>query len=217
MEVIRDWSLSDSAGFPLILLPAAYTHARDFASHGFIAAARTAGHFGDIAAIETGMDTYLDGSIVRRLHEAIGNVRADGARVWLAGISLGGLGALLYARTHPEAVAGIMLLSPFIGTRGTVAQVIAAGGFDAWQPPQGEAATGEHRLLQWLKAYRPGNPAWPDMYLGYGSDDRFAASYRLLAGLLPAGRVVTEAGGHDWETWTVLWDRLLHTAFFRTG
>jgi len=217
MEVIRDWSLSDSAGFPLILLPAAYTHAHDFVAHGFIAAARAAGRFGEIAAVETGMEAYLDGSIVRRLHETIGSVRTDGARVWLAGISLGGLGALLYAKAHPEAVAGILLLSPFIGTRGTVAQVIAAGGFDAWQPPEGEAATREHRLLQWLKAYSSGGAQWPDIYLGYGENDRFAASYRLLAGLLPAARVVTEAGGHDWETWTVLWGRILHTACFRTG
>jgi pimeloyl-ACP methyl ester carboxylesterase len=217
MEVIHDRAHLGSTGLPLILLPAAYTRAHDFASRGFIAAARAARPGGDIAAIETGMDTYLDGSIVRRLHETLGAVRPDGTRVWLAGISLGGLGALLYARAHPEAVAGIALLSPFIGTRGTVARVIAAGGFSAWRPPEGEAATQEHRLLQWLKDYRADDARWPDILLGYGEDDRFVTSYRLLAELLPAGRVVTATGGHDWETWTVLWDRLLRMACFRAG
>ena len=150
--------------------------------------------------LETGMAAYLDGSIVERLHAAI----SSGDKVWLAGISLGGLGALLYARAHPDRVAGLLLLSPFIGTRGTIAGVIAAGGLDAWQPPA--EANDEHKLLQWLKARRP------NIHLGYGEQDRFAASYRLLAGLLPAERVVSVAGGHDWQTWGVLWDLLLRKA-----
>jgi enterochelin esterase-like enzyme len=69
--------------------------------------------------------------------------------------------------------------------------------------------TGEHRLFQWLKTYRAGAQALPHIYLGYGSNDRFAASYRLLAELLPAEHVVATSGGHDWETWQVLWAQLL--------
>lgn len=212
MQVIRD-GCADSGGPPLILLPGGYMHAQDFVRHGFIAAGRRTGRLADIVAIETGMEPYLDGSVVQRLHEIITPAR----KVWLAGISLGGLGALLYARAYPATIAGLLLLSPFIGTRGAVAQVIRAGGFGAWQPPGDHAATSEHRLLQWLKTYRPDDPLRPDFYLGYGKDDRFAASYRLLAELLPAGRVATVAGGHDWETWTVLWDRLLGMAGFTAG
>ena len=202
MEVIRD--AGPAAGPPLILLPGAYMHARNFVEHGFVAAARRTGHFADITAVETGMEPYLDSSIIERLHRVIAPTR----KVWLGGVSLGGLGALLYARAHPRSVAGLLLLSPFIGTRGVVAQVVRAGGFGSWQPPETEA-TSEHGFLAWLGTYRPGDASWPDIYLGYGKDDRFAASYRLLAGLLPGGRVETAAGGHDWETWTVLWDRLL--------
>ncbi len=186
----------------MILLPGAYMHAQDFLTHGFDNAA-------DIIAVETGMEAYLDGSIVGRLHQMISPIRSP---VWLAGISLGGLGALLYAKSHPGTVAGLLLLSPFIGTRGAVAQVVKAGGWDAWQPPAKEEATEEHALLHWLKSYRPDDAGCPPIYLGYGETDRYAASYRLLAGLLPADRVVTIAGGHDWQTWRVLWDRLLHCA-----
>jgi pimeloyl-ACP methyl ester carboxylesterase len=210
METIRDPGPSGAS--PLILLPGAYMHARDFVEQGFIASAQRTGYFGDTAAVETGMEPYLDGSIVPRLHELIAPTR----EVWLGGISLGGLGALLYARAHPEAVAGLLLLSPFIGTRGVVAQVTQAGGFGAWRPPE-TGATSEHGFLEWLSTYRPDGASWPDIYLGYGKDDRFAASYRLLAGLLPVDRVETVAGGHDWETWTVLWDRLLGLARFASG
>ena len=194
----------------MILLPGAYMHAQDFLTHGFDAAA-------DIVAVETGMEAYLDGSFVGRLHQVISPIRENGAPVWLAGVSLGGLGALLYAKSHPGAVAGLLLLSPFIGTRGAVAQVIDAGGFEAWQAPSDDVATDEHQLLHWLKSYRLDDAGWPPIYLGYGESDRYAASYRLLAGLLPASRVVTVAGGHDWETWRILWDRLLRSAQFRAG
>lgn len=208
MEIVANRKSSRAGGSPVILLPGAYMHAQDFLTHGFDSAV-------DIVAVETGMQAYLDGSIVDGLHEVISRIRGESAPLWLAGISLGGMGALLYARSHPGAVAGLLLLSPFIGTRGAVAEVIDAGGFEGWQPPRKDAATDEHRLLQWLKSYRAGDAAWPRIYLGYGENDRYAASYRLLAGLLPAEQVVTIAGGHDWETWRVLWDRLLHSAQLR--
>jgi pimeloyl-ACP methyl ester carboxylesterase len=212
VEVIRDRAApAGPAQPPLLLLPGAYMRAQDFFTHGFVGAVRRTGQPIDILAVDTGMESYLDGSIVQRLHdEAVAPSLANGARrVWLAGISLGGLGALLYCQARPGLVEGLLLISPFIGTRGTVAELLRAGGFEGWQPPTGEAATREHRLLQWLKTYRSDDPARPDIYLGYGSDDSFVNSYRLLATILPAERVVTAPGGHDWETWKVLWEQLL--------
>jgi pimeloyl-ACP methyl ester carboxylesterase len=218
MDMIEDRAVpSDMAPSQLILLPGAYMRARDFLTHGFVESVRRTGRPIDIVAVDTGMEAYLDGSIVEQLHEeAVVPSLANGARqIWLAGISLGGLGALLYAQARADLVQGLLLISPFVGTRGMVAEVSRAGGFEAWQPPTGEAANGEHRLLQWLKTYRSDESARPDIYLGYGKDDRFSASYRLLAGILPADRVVTADGGHDWETWIVLWEQLLRkTPFF---
>jgi pimeloyl-ACP methyl ester carboxylesterase len=215
MQIICDRAVQGSEAPPLILLPGANMHAADFVDRGFTRAARETGALGDIAAVETGMEAYLDGSIVGRIHDAAMDARSGTGRVWLAGISLGGLGALLYARAHPEAIAGLLLLSPFIGTRGTISQVIAAGGLAAWEPPGGGRATDEHRLLHWLKSYRSTDTWWPEFYLGYGDSDRYAAAYRLLATILPDERVETVAGGHDWETWTLLWHRLLLNAQLR--
>jgi hypothetical protein len=47
--------------------------------------------------------------------------------------------------------------------------------------------------------------------MGYGVDDRFAFSHRLLAAALPADRVFTTEGGHDWPEWMRLWRRMLPT------
>jgi pimeloyl-ACP methyl ester carboxylesterase len=217
MEIVQDRAASsDPAESLLVMLPGAYMRARDFMAHGFIDAVRRTGQPIDIIAADTGMECYLDGSIVERLHaEVVAPNLSAGARcIWLAGISLGGLGALLYAQARPDLVKGLLLISPFIGTRGAVAEVLKAGGFQDWQPPAGDAATSEQRLLQWLKTYPADAAVWPRIYLGYGSDDRFAASYRLLAELLPVEDVVATAGGHDWETWKVLWAQLLSKTQF---
>jgi hypothetical protein len=211
MEIIQDRTSSSPTQSLLILLPGAYMRAQDFIAHGFIDAVRRTGQPVDIIAADTGMECYLDGSIAERLHAEVvaPNLSAGVPRIWLAGISLGGLGALLYTQAYPDLVEGLLLISPFIGTRGAVAEVMKAGGFQDWQPPAGDAATGEQRLFQWLKTYPAGASAWPHIYLGYGSDDRFVASYRLLAELLPVEDVVATSGGHDWETWQVLWAQLL--------
>jgi hypothetical protein len=43
------------------------------------------------------------------------------------------------------------------------------------------------------------------VHLGYGVDDRFAGAHRRFAELLPAERVRTAPGGHDWPAWRALW------------
>ena len=102
MAFIRSRTSLNSERSPLILLPGAYMHAQDFIEHGFVSAAQK-GFAADIIAVETGMEAYLDGSIVGRLHQVISPLRHKDVRVWLAGVSLGGLGALLYAQAHHHA------------------------------------------------------------------------------------------------------------------
>jgi pimeloyl-ACP methyl ester carboxylesterase len=167
-------------------------------------------------AVETGMECYLDGTSVPLLHDqVIVPARARGVqRIWLVGISLGGLGALLYARAHPDQVAGLILLAPFIGSRGLIAEVERAGGLRPWQllgrPAPGGLETSERQLLAWLGA----GEGLPDMRLAYGTEDRFAAAHRLLAALLPDDRVLTMPGGHDCPTWRALWQDMLRADDF---
>ena len=60
------------------------------------------------------------------------------------------------------------------------------------------------RALQAL-ASRPHVPLW----LGYGSEDRFAGGHALMAAVLAPHQVTTLAGGHDWPTWLRLWQHYL--------
>lgn len=185
----------------LVMLPGADMHADEFQANGFLDGAGPI----DRIAVETGVECYLDEVSAALLHDqVIAPARARGpVRIWLVGISLGGMGALLYARAHPDLIAGVILLAPFIGSRGLIAEVERAGGLRHWRAM--DATTSERRLLAWLG----GGEGLPDMHLGYGIDDRFAAAHRLLADLLPAERVVTAPGGHDWPTWRRLWQDLI--------
>jgi pimeloyl-ACP methyl ester carboxylesterase len=216
MTVIGDLAPApDAARVLLVMLPGAYMSAEDFISHGFVAALGRYDWPIDVIAVETGIDRYLDNCIAERLnHELIMPALARGyRRIWLLGISLGGMGALLHAQAHPKTVEGILLLSPFLGTRGLIAEIAEAGGLRHW-PGVRQAPTYEQSLLTSLRQYQADDESWAKMLLAYGVDDRFAAAHRLLAELLPQDRVFTAAGGHDWETWTALWHRMLRSAPF---
>ncbi len=159
----------------------------------------------DIIAARPRLELYLSGDIAAALHRAVLEpALAQGyARLWLLGISLGGMAALLTASLRIAELEGIILLAPYLGTQGTIAALEAAGSLAS-------ATALEQRIWAWLRQ----DPARKAVYLGYGEADRFARGHRLLARALPARNVVTQPGGHDWATWTALWQRLLDTEPF---
>jgi pimeloyl-ACP methyl ester carboxylesterase len=195
----------------LIMLPGVNMAPQDFVAHGFIRALREGAWPVDVVTADAGTDFYLDGVITERLQaDVVAPALSRGyRRLWFLGISLGGLGALLYARAHPGAVEGIVLLAPFLGVPGMIAEVVRAGGLRAWEPGVIAANDGERRVLAWLKSYAAAPAIFPTLFLAYGSGDRFAVGHALLAAELPAERVLIGEGGHDWETWKVLWLRIL--------
>src|SRR5262249_18721369 len=119
----------------LVMLPG-YGMARDdFAHHGFIAALHERAWPVDVIAARPAVDLYLDGSIGERLRaDVVRPARRAASRLWFLGVSLGALGALLYAQRHHGEVAGAILLAPFLGSPGLIAEVAAAGGLERWEP-----------------------------------------------------------------------------------
>ncbi len=200
----------------LVMLPGAGIRARDFAAQGMVAAAHAQNLPVDVSVVEPDLTLYLEDEVTAALHrEVIMPARARGyTRIWLLGISLGGMGALLYASAHPNEVEGLVLLAPFLGTRGTMAALAKAGGLGP--ETQALATTApEQRLLGWLTAHLAQGAAAPALYLGYARQDRFAPGHRLLAEHLPPSRTAIQDGGHDWPAWTALWRELLAHAPFR--
>ena len=203
----------------LIMLPGAGIEPKDFAAHGFVHAVHGRRLPVDVVAAGPSLDLYLDGTVAERLQRDIVSpaLARRPARLWFLGISLGGMGALLYACARAASVEGIILLAPFLGTPGLIAEVARAGGIASWQPGDVAANDSERKLLAWLKAYRAGAPGQPRLYLGYGRDDRFARGHALLAEHLPPRFVEIAEGGHDWPTWTTLWQQILDRNPFADG
>ena len=207
---------ADADRFALVMLPGAKDRARDLVEQGFVRALRQRGLAVDAVVVDAHFDHYLEHSVAAQLEQdIISPLRERGiARIWLMGISLGGTGALSYAREHAGAVEGVVLLAPFLGTRGLIAEITRAGGLRRWQPGTIAPEDEERRLLAWLRQYRADDPALPRICLGYGTDDRYAPASTLLAQLLPGRQVMTMQGGHDWPTWLKLWERWLDADAF---
>lgn len=202
----------------LVMLPGMGMEADEFAAHGFVSAVHERQLPIDIIAARPELDLYLEGKIATALHDAIiAPAMARGyRRLWLLGISVGGMGALLYTAARLAPVDGLVLLAPFLGTPGTVAEISSAGGITAWRPQNSRATVVERKMLLWTQDFLAHSPARPALYLGYGSRDRFALGHGLLGRHLPPQRLVVDAGGHDWQTWTSLWLRILERHPFAT-
>lgn len=200
------------------MLPGVGIEAGEFAKHGLVAAVHDRDLPVDIVAVRPDLDHYLDSSVATVLHDAVIEPALTRAytRLWLLGISLGGMGALLYGSAYGTRVDGLVLLAPFLGTQGTVSEMAAAGGLASWSPNDSAATASERQILDWLQHRLARSPDQPALYLGYGRSDRFSAGHRMLAERLPKERVVTAEGGHDWPTWATLWRRVLDTEPFGT-
>lgn len=195
----------------LAMLPGATDAPEDLLRHGFVRALRERRLPVDAILVDAHVDYYLERSIGERLAtDIILPARAAQYRqIWLMGISLGGMGALICARDHPAEIDGVILIAPHLGNRGRIAEIMRHGGLNDWQADEITPQDDEQTLLAWLKAYRSGEPAVPAIYLGYGTADRFSPASEMLAQRLPAERVAAMHGGHDWETWTRLWEHFL--------
>ena len=108
-----------------------------------------------------------------------------------------------------EEIEGMLLLSPFLSTRGTITKVRHAGVLDRWSPLEAERDGDDSALFCWLKDdLIVGRPS-PEIYLGWGMQNRYADTGELLATRLPRNRVFCQDSNHDGPAWNALWHAML--------
>jgi pimeloyl-ACP methyl ester carboxylesterase len=180
----------------------------DFASEGLINDVKTRNLPYDMAAPNAHFGYYFGETLVPRLKaDIIEPARAKGYETfWLVGFSMGGLGALMYTRQHPEDVEGVCVISPFLGYDKFIREIADAGGVHHWEPGKYDPNNDWQRMLwHWLKQGASSEHLFSRLYLGYGTEDSFAAAHGLLGALLPRDHVFTTSGGHTPKTMKKLW------------
>ena len=209
-SILKEASPGTVAPSLMIWLPGAYHSAQHFLDAGFPEAVSARRIALDLKFVDLRMQ-HLDDreALIRLRSEIVLPAIRSGTSVWLAGISLGGMLVLDLASSYPDELAGLCLLAPYLGNRMLLKEIAAADGLAAWDSADLAEADTERRIWRHLQVGGGSRP----VYLGYGQEDRFAAAHRLLARELPAEAVDIIGGGHDWRTWTKLWENFLDSRF----
>ena len=150
------------------------------------------------------MPFYRQGRAVERLRDEV-LIPAHAERygqVWLAGISLGGLGALMYDRAHPGDIDGMLLVSPYLGDEPLYREIQAAGGLSHWRPGPVQPLSPQNYQRELWRSIQHWPPARTrSVWVAYGDSERFRDRIRLLATRLPPGHVFELPGHHNWTLW----------------
>lgn len=152
------------------------------------------------------MPFYRQGKAVQRLHdEVIEPSRRKGyQQVWLAGISLGGMGALLYDSEYPDQIDGLLLLSPYLGEDAIQQSIRQAGGLAAWKAGPARAIgsdTFQHELWRSMQSWPQRPQRTGSTWIAYGTEEPFRQPIELMTPLLPADHVIMMPGKHNWRLW----------------
>lgn len=197
----------------IVMLPGRGDRLGDFERHGFISTLRDANIRADVVMVDAHLGYYYKRTIIERLQaDVFAPARAQGyRRIVVAGISLGGLGALLSARDQPASVDGLILLSPYVGNHvGLFQEIGAAGGPALWAAKERPTKGNVDREI-WTFLGRRASTL-PPTWLFFGADDYLKVGQRLLADLLPPHQVTVIPGAHDWATWQKLWQKVCQSS-----
>lgn len=194
----------------LVLLPGIHDNIDKFETHGFIESIRQSEQPCDLVSVDAHYGYYNAGIFVDHLHNdvIVPARRAGYTDIKIVGISLGGYGALLYANSYHTEITTLVLLAPWLGGDEVVDSIAAAGGLEYWQPDE----AGNEKLVHdiWLQRKESLLAADDifDLYLGYGSTDKFHKAHSLFAATLADDHVFIISGGHNWSTWAQIWKQI---------
>jgi pimeloyl-ACP methyl ester carboxylesterase len=196
----------------VVLLPGVGDRPETFEQQGFVAALRRHAPDHDVIAADAHFGYYRAHSLVERLErDVIGPLRAQGYReLWLAGTSMGGFGAVAYARMHPERIAGLLLFAPYMGSREVADEVVRAGGLCRYRAPERyvDDALGFARANFGYLRRLACEPSEVAVWLAVGQNDSLLPADQILGRALKPQRFLTLPGGHGWKVWTPALQRI---------
>jgi S-formylglutathione hydrolase FrmB len=155
--------------------------------------------------------------LVERLEQdVISPLRREGYReLWLLGTSMGGFGAVAYARVHPERVTGLMLFAPYLGPDDVIEEVKQVG-LCKYRPAATKTIDDQESFARANFGYLSEQMCQAReiaLWLSVGDDDRLFGASATIGRTLPKERFFVLPGGHGWKVWTRAVDTLAGRAF----
>lgn len=151
----------------LVLLPGGFDRPARFAREDFAEIVRARIPDLEVVVADAHLRYWLRGIALDRLRdEVVGPLRDRGYQVWLAGISLGGMGSLLYGKVYGESerapIEGLVAVAPFLGNEKLIAEIEAAGGPAKWSAQQPSRPAASASAAPSDLASSSASPAAPD-------------------------------------------------------
>jgi hypothetical protein len=78
-----------------------------------------------------------------------------------------------------------------------------------WSPGHIAGNDFQKQIWRGLKLYTQRKKNFARVYVGYGLQDEFAVTNGVFCQVLPGDQVFKCEGGHDWDTWRLLWADIL--------
>ena len=191
-----------SAGL-LVLLPGLRDRPGDFLKHAFVQDVPTSWR---VVAADAHLGYYRNRTLPARLEADVITPQPVRGPLALAGISLGGMGSVLYfCETRDPTLTTLVLLSPFLGDEDIIEQLSSHESLKHWQADPEVGRQFERKLWRCLIDTPWNTGQAPRLWLAFGTEDDLRPGHELLASLLDDEHVERVAGGHDWPTWRRLW------------
>jgi hypothetical protein len=205
----------------IVFLPGLYDVAEKFKEEQFFSLARKEGIKADMVAASVHLDHLLENHVVERIERDVFTpaLNLGYKNIWFVGVSLGGLNSLLFYKKHAGLICGVVLLAPYLGDKSITSAIQNAGGIKNWQPDQfdkpeqvkDKALVDLHiqNLWNWIKLDKKNGNKLKQVYLGFGSHDRYAKAHQIFTSFLDEKNVHTVNGEHNWKTGRKIWQQQL--------
>jgi hypothetical protein len=191
----------------IVVLPGIFSDSQDMQERGVPGAIHRGWPEPDILMVDLTINFYRKSQAVQRLHdEIIAPARQQGySEIWLAGGSMGGIGALMYEWHHPGEVDGLVLISPYLGGDDVTESIRQAGGLNRWDSGEHSAVmeSDNYDRLVWqmVQDWIGDRGKLQRVWLMCGDQDSLFPDAQMLGAILPENRYFPGHGGHSWDYW----------------
>ena len=181
-----------------------------FEDNKWIDAAKEISHFVDFVAPDSHYGYYANKTFIQRLREdVILPAKVHGYKeIWLVGISMGGMGSILYSYEYPNEVDRIYFFSPYLGDGEVQNEIRQSGGLLQWQIKPENTDKWQYQIWLRLKQIVEDQAMRVKLFIGFGDKDKLDG-HDLLAQYLPARNSVKIPGGHKDVIFSRLWKMML--------